>query len=100
MAARFAVTITPVLAGFDPEDTLTVSNVLSPAATEAGDADPAPVGGSGSAQEFSGEELLRGEGAAAAKSAALLSVSVQPPDFRIAAVVLLSVGAAALSKKF
>jgi len=49
----------------------------------------------------SGDDVLRGAGAPAAKSAALLSVSVQPPSARKAAVVLLSVGAAPLpSKKF
>jgi hypothetical protein len=43
---------------------------------------------------FNGEAVLRGAGAPAVKSAALLSVSVQPPASRKAAVVLLKVGAA------
>ena len=50
-------------------------------------------------QAFSAE-LLRGAGGAAEKSTAFESVSVQPAWARNAAVVLLSVGAAAPSKKF
>src|ERR1043166_4292478 len=46
------------------------------------------------------EEVLRGFGAATEKSAELLSVSLQPLLFRIAAVVLLSVGGAVPSEQF
>jgi len=56
--------------------------------------------GGGAAQTFNGEELFRGEGVPAAKSAALLLVSVHPPFARNAAVVLDREGAApAPSKK-
>src|SRR5690348_13466400 len=45
-------------------------------------------------QGFKGELLLRGVGAAAVKSAALLFVSVQPPPLRMSLVVLEGAGAA------
>ena len=45
-------------------------------------------------------ELLRGVGAPATKSLALLSVSTQPSSRRSAAVVLLSVGAGLVSEQF
>ena len=45
--------------------------------------------GLGELQSLSGEPVLRGFGLPVAKSAALLSVSVQPPRARRAAVVLL-----------
>src|SRR5436305_1981111 len=44
-------------------------------------------------QEFSADELLRGVGAAAVKSAELLSVSAQPFAPRRSAVVVLGAGA-------
>ena len=46
------------------------------------------------------EALLRGAGVAEAKSEALLSVSVQPPDARTTACAASIEGAAAPSKKF
>ena len=49
-------------------------------------------------QAFSAEALLRGNGAAAAKSAALLSVSAQPRPARCTDVVFTVAGAAAVSK--
>src|SRR3970040_740600 len=48
---------------------------------------------------FNGLAVLRGAGAPAEKSAALLSVSVQPFPTRTAAVVLLKVGAAPVPSK-
>ena len=45
------------------------------------------------------DDVLRGLGTAAEKSLLLLSVSVQPPTARNAAVVAVSVGAAAVSEK-
>src|SRR3989304_5001689 len=48
---------------------------------------------------FSGEAVLRGAGAPALKSALLLSVSVQPPEARKTAVVLLGAGVAPLPSK-
>jgi len=47
-------------------------------------------------QGFNGEAVLRGFGEPVLKSAALLSVSVQPFAARNAALVLLKTGAAAL----
>lgn len=47
-------------------------------------------------QGFNGEAVLRGFGEPVLKSAALLSVSVQPFAARNAAIVLLKPGAAAL----
>jgi hypothetical protein len=51
-------------------------------------------------QTFRAVLLFRGAGAPVEKSAALLSVSMQPPPARNAAVVLVKAGAAAVSKKF
>ena len=51
-------------------------------------------------QLFVGDEEFLGLGAPVAKLFELLSVSVQPPLALSAAVVLVSVGAAAPSKKF
>src|SRR5687768_17289061 len=59
------------------------------------------AGGRSASQLRAGVRLLRGVGPAAAKSAPLLSVSVQPPLARNAAVELDNAGAAeAPSKKF
>ena len=59
----------------------------------------ATAGATSPTQKCVGDALLRGAGALAAKSAALLSVSTQPPLPRRAAVVFDSVGAAVPSKK-
>src|SRR5215813_3987067 len=56
------------------------------------------VGGPAAAQAVGATLVLRGFGAAAAKSAPLSPVSWHPPKARNAAVVLLSVGAAVPSK--
>jgi len=59
-----------------------------------------PGSGTGvTAHTLRGEALFRGIGAPTRKSAALLPVSVQPPPTRNAAVVLLSDGVVAVSKK-
>ena len=55
--------------------------------------------GTGPVQENAGEALLRGAGAAAAKSAPLLSVSAQPWLFLIAANIELNAGVAAAPSK-
>ena len=55
--------------------------------------------GAWSLQLPGGDAELRGVGAAAVKSAPLLSVSTQPPPIRNAAVALLSVGAGAAPSK-
>jgi len=55
--------------------------------------------GEGVGQEFVADAVLRGVGAAAAKSVELLSVSTQPPPFRISAMVVLGAGATAVSKQ-
>src|SRR5437868_6917787 len=97
---RSPVTAMPLLLGCPPGETVTVRVVLSPAETPEGAADAAAMlSGVGAAQSLIGEEEFRGLGAAATKSAELLSVSTQPSFARIAAVVLLSAGAAAISKK-
>ena len=56
--------------------------------------------GTGVEHGFSGEWLLRGAGEPIVKSARLLLVSVQPPVWRIAAVVLLRAPAAVPSAAF
>ena len=50
-------------------------------------------------QEAAGLDELRGFGVPAVKSAELLSVSEHPPPLRRAAVVLVSVGAGAVSEQ-
>ena len=61
----------------------------------------ATFGAFSASQKCTALAVVRGVGAAAVKSAPLSSVSAQPSAFRIAAVVFVSVGAAAApSKKF
>src|SRR5689334_2977338 len=102
IVVRSAVTVIPVLVGFVPGVTVTVSNVGSPADTEAGFAEPEALGDVGTAllHGCGAELVFLGVPAAAVKSAELLSVSVQPLALRTAIVVLDSVGAAVPSKKF
>src|SRR5829696_3767158 len=71
---RSPTTVTPVLVGVVPLVTATVSKVLPPAATVFGLAEPIPLGFVEPPHGASGDEVLRGEGAAAVKSAPLLSV--------------------------
>src|SRR5689334_16191859 len=91
----------PVLVGLAPGVTVTLSVVCSPADTDDGEADPVAAGGvrTGAPQTCNAEAELRGAGAAAVKSAELLSVSVQPLPARKAASVLLKVGAGLASEK-
>src|SRR5512133_1874608 len=84
---RSVETVRPVLVGFVPGVTETVSRTDWPASTRDGLAAPVPLGFVGPPHTLVGEAVLRGVGAPAEKSAALLSVSVQPPAARIAAVV-------------
>jgi hypothetical protein len=77
IALRSAVTARPVLAGEDPGVTLTVSSDEPPGSTEEGLAAPVPDGFVVPVQGLSAALVLRGFGAPAVKSAALLSVSVQ-----------------------
>src|SRR6185369_6066942 len=65
----------PVLVGFDPGVTFTVSVDESPGCTLVGFADPTPPN---TAQLFVGEEVLRGLAVSGEKSSALSSVSVHP----------------------
>jgi hypothetical protein len=51
------------------------------------------------AQGLTADALLRGFGAAALKSAALLPVSAQPSPFLTSALVVLGAGAGAVSKQ-
>src|ERR1044071_3488259 len=92
MALMLAVTVTPVLAGFVPGVTVTVSSTTLPAVTGFGLAAPTPLGLVGAPQMIAGEAVLRGFGALAAKSVALLSVSVQPFKPRTTALVALGAG--------
>ncbi len=95
IAVRSQVTVRPVLVGFAPGVTSTVSRVASPANRLFGVAAPTPLGSVGPVQLWSGDAELRGVGASAAKSALLSSVSVQPPLARSTAVVFDVPGAAA-----
>src|SRR5437870_1280211 len=96
MLVRSAVTLIPVLGGVVAGVTSTVSRVLLAGSSDDGVAMPRPEGWVESPpHELAGDALLRGIGPISTKSLALLSVSVQPFRRRTAAVVLLSVGAAA-----
>src|SRR5574338_1412376 len=101
---RSAVTVSPVLAGFVPGVTATVSVVADSTSTDEGVAVPTPdglVGVGPPPQALNAEAVFRGVGVLAVKSAELMSVSVQPLEMRVADVVPDSVGAAAgPSKKF
>ena len=88
MLVRSAVTARPLLVGLPPGVTATVSSELPPAGTELGFAAAVPLGAVGPPQPLAGLALLRGVGAPTVKSELLLSVSVQPPRLRRAAVVL------------
>ena len=99
MSERSAVTVIPLLAGLLPGVTATVSSVVPPTVTDAGSAVPVPVGLVSAEHAFTREAVFRGMGAPAAKSAELLSVSVQPLPARSAAVVLLRTGAGAVSEQ-
>src|SRR5919204_1048758 len=61
---------------------------------------PAPSAGLVLETVGAASPLLRGFGAPAVKSALLLSVSTEPPPFRSAAVVLLSVAVGSVSEQF
>ena len=93
MGVKSAVTARLVLVGKLPGVTATVRRVVPPAITVEGLLDPLPDGFVGVAQVFVAEEVFLGVGDAAAKSALLLSVSVQPPPVRMSAVVVLGAGA-------
>ncbi len=95
IAVRSAVAASPVLAGFAPGVTATVRSVEPPGVTAAGAAAPVPDGLVGTVHGVAADTVLRGAGAAAAKSVPLASVSVQPFEARNAAVEFESVGAAA-----
>src|SRR6478672_7833703 len=82
MLLRFPVTTIPVLVGLAPGVTSTVSKVVPPWITDAGDAAPEPVG------LVVPAGWLRGLGAPVMKSALLLSVSCSPLLRRKSAVVL------------
>ena len=95
-ALRSALTVRPVLVGDEPGVTVTVSSDDSPGCTDDGFAAPTPEGFVVPPHGLGAAELLRGCGATMEKSAALLSVSVQPLAARSAAVVFdrIAVGAA------
>src|SRR5207302_9271470 len=98
---RSTVTAQLVLTRFAPGVTRTASVTAPPWKTTVGDANPRPDGGVETLHATGGDVVLRGAGEEAVKSATLLSVSVQPPSARKAAVVLESAGAGvAPSKKF
>ena len=56
--------------------------------------------GAGDPHTLVADAVFRGVGAPVEKSALLLSVSVQPPTFRIAAVMLVSADVALTSEQF
>src|SRR6266478_3834482 len=87
MADRSPATVIPVLAGLVPGVTVTVNSDELPGATALGLATPTPDGLVGPEQLLKSSFVLRGLGAPAVKSPELLSVSAQPPLFRISAVV-------------
>ena len=92
MELMLAETVMPVLAGLVPGVIVTVSRTTLPAVTGFGFAAAMPAGLVGAPQIIVGDAVLRGFGALAVKSIALLSVSVQPFDPRNAAVVALGAG--------
>src|SRR5580765_3734921 len=96
MLDRLAVTDWIGLDGFVRWVAATVSRLVAPACTAAGEALPVPVGfvlGLPPQAAFTGLALLRGAGAPVEKSALLSSESVQPPLARKSASVVLGVGA-------
>src|SRR6266567_987940 len=95
---RFPATVMPLDGGLVPGVTVTVRRVVCPRSTAEGLAAPTPDGFVGPPQKCAGEALLRGLGGPIVKSARLLSVSMQPPSLRSAAVVLVSAPVAAPSK--
>ncbi len=95
---RFPATVMPLDGGLVPGVTVTVRRVVCPRSTAEGVAAPTPDGFVGPPQKCAGEALLRGLGGPIVKSARLLSVSMQPPSLRSAAVVLVSAPVAAPSK--
>src|SRR5258706_9557258 len=99
MELRSQETARPVLVGFAPNVTATVSKVASPAKSVSGDAAPTPEGLVGLPQILRDEAVLCGDGVYEIKSVTLLSVSVQPFAKRKASVVLVSAGAAPLPSK-
>ena len=84
----------PVLAGFVPGFTVTVSSDEFPGATEFGLAAPTPEGLVCPLQGLKLSLVFRGLGAPVAKSTELLSVSLQPPLTLRAAVVFVSAATA------
>src|SRR5436190_17903546 len=90
MDERSAVTVIPVLAGFWPPETWTVSVVGCACKTVLGLAEPKPEI---PVQSCVGDELLCGAGAPETKSFALSSVSKHPSFNLRAAVVFTRSGA-------
>ena len=98
IAVRSQATARLVLGGFVPGVTVTVSRLDAPLESDAGEAEPTPVG---ELQKCGADAEFRGDGAPAVKSAALLSVSVQPAFPRRSDAVAEIVGAGPEpSKKF
>src|SRR4051812_5244770 len=89
MLPKSPTTVIPVLDGLVAGVTVTVRSELPPGSREFGLAEPFPERAPATGQMFP-MELLRGIGPFRSKSNELLSVSVQPLFFLIAAVVLLS----------
>src|SRR6266496_3754850 len=96
---RFPATVMPLDGGLVPGVTVTVRRVVCPRSTAEGLAAPTPVGLVGPPQTCAGDALLRGLGGPIVKSARLLSVSIQPPSLRSAAVVLVRAPVADPSKQ-
>src|SRR4051812_42752582 len=93
MLVKSPTTVMLELGGLVAGVTLTVRSVEAAGSTELGVALPIPEGTVGSPpQDCAGDELLRGIGPKALKSAWFTSVSMQPFPLRTAAVVLLKVG--------
>src|SRR4051794_31262386 len=92
MGVVSTVTLIPVEGGFAPGVTVRYSVTL-PLGHAFPLVLPTPLGGVWLGQVKGGETLLRGVGAPAEKSEALLFASSQPFEPRIAAVLLLSTGA-------
>jgi hypothetical protein len=99
LAVQLIVNQLPATSTGSPNVMVTSAFGATPAAPAAGDV-PETDGADSALQKWSVACELRGAGTAVAKSLALLSVSVQPDSARRAAVVLESVGAAAVSEKF
>src|SRR5207253_421210 len=93
IAVVSALTVMPVLVGFAAGITVTVKVTLLPWAVGLGFTATLPVGLLGGVHGLRGEEVFRGVGVIASKSALLTFVSWHPAFLRVSAVAVLGAGA-------